>query len=51
MNVGDRIEVSVDSYGYNTVRRYATDCGYMLERVYSTHLDRVNRTYTIIRHS
>jgi hypothetical protein len=49
--VGDSVTVNVDEYGYNTVRRYASDCGLYLDRIYSTHLDRVNRTYTVTRKS
>lgn len=51
MEVGDQITVPVSAYGYNTVRRYASDCGLYMERSYSTHLDRETRTFTIIRNS
>ena len=49
MGIGDKVTVGIDLYGYNTVRRYACDLGLFLDRRYSTHLDRANRTYTITR--
>lgn len=49
MNIGDRVTVSIDEYGYNTVRRYACDLGTYLDRRYSTHVDRTDRTYTVTR--
>lgn len=49
MNVGDKITVPIEAYGHNTVRRYACDWGLYLGRKYSTHVDRINRTYTITR--
>ena len=49
MNIGDRVTVSIDEYGYNTVRRYACDLGTYLDRRYSTHVNRTDRTYTVTR--
>jgi hypothetical protein len=49
MNIGDKVTVSIDTYGYNTVRRYACDLGVFLDRRYSTHVNRADRTYTVTR--
>ena len=51
MNVGDKITGRIEDYSYGTVRRYACDMSYTLERNYSAHLNRANRTYTIVRNS
>ena len=41
----------IDEYGYNTIRRYACDLGLYLDRQYSTHVNRAERTYTVTRKS
>lgn len=49
LEVGHSITVPVDMVGYTTIRGYACDLGFALNRRYSTHRSRANRTYTIIR--
>ena len=49
MGIGDKVTVGIDLYGYNTVRRYATDMSFTLARKFRSHLDRKSRTYTITR--
>lgn len=51
MAAGEAITVSIDEYGYNTIRRYACDLGLYLDRQYSTHVNRAERTYTVTRKS
>lgn len=49
MEIGDKIVVPVDAYAYGTVRRYATDMSFALDRKFASHLDRASRTYIITR--
>lgn len=49
MTVGEILVISVDIVGYTTIRGYASDLGFALNRRYSTHRNREDRTYTIVR--
>lgn len=49
LEIGGRIIIPVDEVGYTTIRSYASDLGFAYQRRYSTHRDRVTRTYTITR--
>lgn len=49
MEVGDRLTLSADSVGETTVRSYASDLGWRLNRKYVARRDRQARTYTIER--
>ena len=49
MKKGDTIVISVEKVGYTTIRSYASDLGFALNRKYSTHRNREDRTYTITR--
>ena len=49
MAVGDSITISPDVVGYATLRGYASDLGFVYNRRYSTHRNRVDRTHTITR--
>lgn len=46
---GQSISIPVEEVGYTTIRSYASDLGFIYKRRYSTHRDRVERTYTITR--
>ena len=49
MEMGESITISVEEVGYTTIRGYASDLGFAFNRKYSTHRNRVERTYTITR--
>ena len=49
MEVGESITIAMDKLGETTLRAYACDLGFRLNRKYSTHRNREARTYTIIR--
>lgn len=49
MEVGDVITISFDTLGETTLRAYACDLGFRLNRRYSTHRNREARTYSIKR--
>ena len=49
MEVGDVITISFDTLGERTLRAYACDLGFRLNRRYSTHRNREARTYSIKR--
>jgi hypothetical protein len=49
MEVGETFTISADSVGETTVRAYASDLGWRLNRKYVAHRDRDARTYTIER--
>lgn len=49
MQRGESITISVEQVGYTTIRGYASDLGFAYKRKYSTHRNRVERTYTITR--
>ncbi len=50
MSVGETLGLAFDAIAYSTVRHYATALGVELERTYSVHLNRDNRTYEVTRH-
>ena len=49
MAEGESITIPVTEVGYTTIRGYASDLGFAYNRKYSTHRNRVERTYTITR--
>lgn len=49
MEVGESLVIKEGDTGFNNTRTYASEIGYALNRKYSTHRDRTNRTNTIIR--
>ena len=49
MTVGEVITVSADTLGETTLRAYACDLGWRLNRKYRTHRNREARTYSIER--
>lgn len=49
MSVGESLVIPLADYGYSTVRSYASDLGFFMERRYTAERDRENRTYTITR--
>lgn len=49
MKVGAKLVVPLESYGYTTIRSYASELGFAAERVYKTARNREERTYTITR--
>lgn len=49
LEVGGKITISADSVGETTVRSYASDLGWRLNRKYVARRDREARTYTIER--
>lgn len=49
MEVGQQITTAIDIVGYSTIRSYASDLGFALNRKYSVSRNRVCRTYTITR--
>lgn len=49
MQVGESITISADTLGETTLRAYASDLGWRLNRKYATHRNREARTYTIER--
>ena len=49
MKVGETFTISADSVGETTVRSYASDLGWRLNRKYVARRDREARTYTIER--
>lgn len=51
MKPGAKLTVGIEEYSWNTLRRYACDWGLLYQRVYSVHVDRATRTYTITRKS
>ena len=51
MEKGESLVIPLDAYGYTTVRTYASDLGFMLQRRYSVSRNRQERTFTITRHS
>lgn len=46
---GESLTISLDSYGYTTIRSYASDLGFATDRTYRTTRNRAERTYTITR--
>lgn len=51
MAVGETLVVPLGTYSWTTVRSYASDLGWVLERKYSVHRDRDARTYNVTRES
>lgn len=49
MEVGDTIVIPVQEYGYTTIRSYASDLGFALNRKYKTRRNKKERTYSIVR--
>lgn len=49
LGIGEELTISVDEVGYTTIRSYASDLGFAFNRTYSTHRNKVERTYTITR--
>ena len=49
LQVGDVIVIPLDEVGYTTVRSYASDLSFAYQRRYTTHRNRVDRTYTRTR--
>jgi hypothetical protein len=49
MEVNEEITISVDLYGYTTIRSYASDLGFATKRTFKTRRNRDERTYTITR--
>lgn len=50
LQVGEQLTIPVTDYGYTTIRSYASDLGFAYDRKYSTKRNRLERTYTIVRH-
>lgn len=50
MSVGEMIGLACDIVPANTLRHYASILSFEMNRRYSVHLNRSNRTYEIIRH-
>lgn len=46
---GESITIPVGEIGDATIRGYASELGFSLNRKYTTHRNRVDRTYTITR--
>lgn len=51
LGVGETIVIPVKEHSYTTIRSYASDLGFAMNRNYSTHRNREARTYTIIRNA
>lgn len=51
MEVGEGLSLSVAEANGATLRGYATNIGFDMNRQYSVHRNREERLYTIIRHS
>ena len=49
MEMGESITIPIEEVGYTTIRSYASDLGFAYLRKYTTHRNRVDRTYTITR--
>lgn len=49
MGVGDKLTVSLDDVAYDTIRSYASNIGFQLQRKYSTKRNAAERSYTITR--
>lgn len=49
MKIGEVIIIPVSAYGYTTIRSYASDLGFLLNRKYSARINRADRTYSITR--
>jgi len=47
--IGESLTVSLADYGYTTIRSYAYELGVGADRKFTTHRDRRERTYTILR--
>lgn len=50
MGVGETIGLACDIVSSNTVRGYAVTLGVELQRKYTVHLNRANRTFEVTRH-
>jgi hypothetical protein len=49
MGIGESLSISLDSYGYTTIRSYASELGFATGRTYRTRRNREDRTQTITR--
>lgn len=49
MEIGDTIVLPITDYVYTTIRSYASDLGFVLDRKYTSSRDRQTRTYSITR--
>lgn len=49
LQIGESLTIQADEIRPATLRGYACDLGFALERVFTTHIDRKNRQYTISR--
>lgn len=49
MEVNDSLTISLEEYGYTTIRSYASELGFATGRVYRTKRNRAERTQTITR--
>lgn len=49
LQVGEVLVVSLNDYGYTTIRSYASDLGFSTGRKYTATRNREERTYTIKR--
>ena len=49
MEMGESITIPIEEIGYTTIRTYASDLGFAYLRKYTTHRNRMERTYTITR--
>ena len=49
MQVGEVITIPMSLIGYTTIRSYAYELGMAAERKYRTQLNKIDRTYSIIR--
>lgn len=51
MKVGEQLSIKIGEAAPNTIRNYASDLGFLLNRVYSASVDRVSRSMIITRFS
>ena len=51
MKVGEQLTIPVEDYGHTTIRTYASELGFCMERKYRTKRNTKERTYTITRES
>ena len=49
MEVGDRLTINIENYGFGTIRTYASDLGFANKRIYKVRRNRIDRTYEITR--
>lgn len=49
MQVGEQLTIPLSDYGFTTIRSYASELGFCMERKYRTKRNKVERTYIITR--